>query len=80
MDASNLRADFSRTSSRSFRIQDAVALSCTEIPLLISEKDSSLPILDSTRLLARAARERRRKAERIYFAAMKQDQMAVAMM
>jgi len=34
---------------------DAVALSCTEIPLLISEADSSLPILDSTRLLARAA-------------------------
>lgn len=34
---------------------DAVALSCTEIPLLISEKDSSLAILDSTRLLARAA-------------------------
>jgi len=34
---------------------DAVALSCTEIPLLISEKDSPLPILDSTRILARAA-------------------------
>jgi aspartate racemase len=34
---------------------DAVALSCTEIPLLISENDSSLPILDSTRILARAA-------------------------
>jgi aspartate racemase len=34
---------------------DAVALSCTEIPLLISEKDSALPILDSTRILARAA-------------------------
>ena len=34
---------------------DAVALSCTEIPLLISERDSSLPILDSTRILARAA-------------------------
>ena len=34
---------------------DAVALSCTEIPLLIAEKDSSLPILDSTRILARAA-------------------------
>jgi aspartate racemase len=34
---------------------DAVALSCTEIPLLISEGDSSLPILDSTRILARAA-------------------------
>ena len=34
---------------------DAVALSCTEIPLLISQKDSALPILDSTRILARAA-------------------------
>lgn len=34
---------------------DAVALSCTEIPLLIADKDSSLPILDSTRILARAA-------------------------
>jgi aspartate racemase len=34
---------------------DAVALSCTEIPLLISETDSCLPTLDSTRLLARAA-------------------------
>ena len=34
---------------------DAVVLGCTEIPLLISEKDSPLPTLDSTRLLARAA-------------------------
>ena len=34
---------------------DAVALVCTEIPLLITEEDSPLPILDSTRLLARAA-------------------------
>jgi aspartate racemase len=34
---------------------DAVALSCTEIPLLIGEADSSLPTLDSTRILARAA-------------------------
>jgi aspartate racemase len=34
---------------------DAVVLGCTEIPLLISEADSPLPILDSTRLLARAA-------------------------
>lgn len=34
---------------------DAVALCCTEIPLLIADKDSPLPILDSTRLLARAA-------------------------
>ncbi len=34
---------------------DAVALSCTEIPLLINETDSPLPTLDSTRALARAA-------------------------
>ncbi len=34
---------------------DAVALVCTEIPLLISAADSPLPILDSTRMLARAA-------------------------
>lgn len=34
---------------------DAVGLSCTEIPLLIGEADSPLPILDSTRILARAA-------------------------
>jgi aspartate racemase len=36
---------------------DAVALVCTEIPLLISADDSPLPILDSTRLLAGAAVE-----------------------
>jgi aspartate racemase len=36
---------------------DAVVLGCTEIPLLISAADSPLPILDSTRLLARAALE-----------------------
>jgi aspartate racemase len=34
---------------------DAVALVCTEIPILIIAADSPLPILDSTRLLARAA-------------------------
>jgi aspartate/glutamate racemase len=34
---------------------DAVALVCTEIPLLITPDVSSLPTLDSTRLLARAA-------------------------
>ena len=34
---------------------DAVALVCTEIPLLISQEVSPLPILDSTRLLAAAA-------------------------
>jgi aspartate racemase len=36
---------------------DAVALVCTEIPLLISEDRSPLPILDSTRLQARVAVE-----------------------
>ena len=34
---------------------DAVALGCTEFPLLISDADSPLPTLDSTRILARAA-------------------------
>jgi aspartate racemase len=34
---------------------DAVALVCTEIPLLIAPEDSPLPTLDSTRLLAGAA-------------------------
>jgi aspartate racemase len=34
---------------------DAVALVCTEIPLLVAPGDSALPTLDSTRLLARAA-------------------------
>ncbi|MEU8265911.1 amino acid racemase [Sphaerisporangium sp. NPDC049002] len=34
---------------------DAVALACTEIPLLVTPESSPLPTLDSTRLLARAA-------------------------
>ena len=34
---------------------DAVAPGCTEIPLIVSDESSSLPTLDSTRLLARAA-------------------------
>jgi aspartate racemase len=34
---------------------DAVVLGCTEIPLLISQTDSRLPVIDSTRTLARAA-------------------------
>lgn len=40
-----------------FRTQgcDAVILGCTEIPLIIDDDNSSLPTLDSTRLLARAA-------------------------
>src|SRR6185369_1141171 len=34
---------------------DAVVLGCTEIPLIMSDSNSPLPTLDSTRLLARAA-------------------------
>ncbi len=34
---------------------DAVALACTEIPLLVGPDDSPLPVLDSTRILAAAA-------------------------
>jgi aspartate racemase len=36
---------------------DAVALACTEIPLLVRADESPLPVLDSTALLARAAVE-----------------------
>src|ERR1051325_2600521 len=41
----------------SFKTQgcDAVVLGCTELPLLVSESESPLPALDSTRMLARAA-------------------------
>jgi aspartate racemase len=34
--------------------RDAVVLGCTEIPLILSDANSPLPTLDSTRLLARA--------------------------
>jgi aspartate racemase len=37
---------------------DAIVLGCTEIPLIISDSNSALPTLDSTRLLARAALRR----------------------
>jgi aspartate racemase len=37
---------------------DAVVLGCTEIPLIMSDANSPLPTLDSTRLLARAALHR----------------------
>lgn len=50
------RAEFVRIIAK-LKLQgcDAVALSCTEIPLLIDDRDSPLPTLDSTRILARAA-------------------------
>lgn len=43
-----------------FRSQscDAVVLGCTELPLVLSDANSPLPTLDSTRLLARAALQR----------------------
>jgi len=37
---------------------DAVVLGCTEIPLIIDDANSPLPVLDSTRLLARGALRR----------------------
>lgn len=37
---------------------DAVVLGCTEIPLIMNDSNSTLPTLDSTRLLARAALRR----------------------
>ena len=36
---------------------DAVILGCTELPLVISEENSPLPFIDTTRLLARKALE-----------------------
>jgi aspartate racemase len=45
----NLINDFKSTGA------DAVVLGCTEIPLIVLPADSSLPVLDSTRILARAA-------------------------
>ncbi len=43
---------------------DAVVLGCTEIPLIMSDANSPLPTLDSTRLLARAALKRATSAPR----------------
>ncbi len=37
---------------------DAVVLGCTEIPLIMNDANSALPVLDSTRILARAALRR----------------------
>jgi len=37
---------------------DAVVFGCTEIPLIINDRNSPLPTLDSTRLLSRAALHR----------------------
>jgi aspartate racemase len=37
---------------------DAVVLGCTELPLIVEARDCAVPVLDSTRLLARAALRR----------------------
>jgi len=37
---------------------DSVVLGCTELPIVLSDDNSPLPTLDSTRLLARAAIDR----------------------
>ncbi len=42
---------------------DAMILGCTEFPLMIDDTNSSLPTLDSTRLLARAALHRAVRAD-----------------
>jgi aspartate racemase len=36
---------------------DAVVMGCTEIPLILRPEDVEVPLLDSTRLLAKAALE-----------------------
>jgi aspartate racemase len=41
---------------------DAVVLACTELPLIVTDANSPLPVLDSTRLLARAALRRAAQA------------------
>ena len=38
--------------------RSAVVLGCTEIPLIMNDENSPLPVLDSTRLLAQAAVQR----------------------
>ncbi len=59
-----VRGRFADTARRRFnqimaelkrRGAEAVILGCTEIPLLVRPDESPLPVLDSTRLLARAA-------------------------
>lgn len=42
---------------------DAVVLGCTELPLVLDDSNSPLPVLDSTRLLARAALRRALRGE-----------------
>ena len=58
--ASVVRADLADRDAvlRALEGCDAVVLGCTEIPLIVTTENSPLPVLDSTRLLARAALRR----------------------
>ncbi|MGD8395724.1 MAG: amino acid racemase [Candidatus Eiseniibacteriota bacterium] len=42
---------------------DAIVMACTELPLILRQQDSPLPLLDSTRLLARKALKEAVKGE-----------------
>ena len=46
---------FRRVASELANRCDAVVMGCTEIPLILRQEDTEVPLLDSTRLLARAA-------------------------
>ncbi|HEX6729562.1 MAG TPA: amino acid racemase [Pyrinomonadaceae bacterium] len=59
-----VKGDFKSSTREYFRSEaaelsergcDAVVMACTEIPLILSPGDTKVPLLDSTRLLARAA-------------------------
>jgi aspartate racemase len=43
------------TAGLSDRGCDAVVMACTEIPLILAPEDVEVPLLDSTRILAKAA-------------------------
>ncbi len=43
---------------------DAAVLGCTELPLILDDKTSPIPVLDSTRILARRAMRRALEGER----------------
>jgi aspartate racemase len=45
---------------------DAVILGCTELPLIMSDSNSALPTLDSTRLLAQAALRRAARGAQLH--------------
>jgi aspartate racemase len=55
---------------------DAVILGCTELPLILNDANSPLPVLDSTRLLARAALRRAARGEEVATAACARNDLA----